>query len=208
MRSGVTSLVGKYSAGKTLVVQRSLLVAAFIAGGVVLANSYSAAWEVVTHEAISRDAVAVSTTDLAVKDSLGLQSGIQSTLGDGATQLTIQEWVARGSRREDDLPRLLNHFHHPLRPWNQAGLSDIFSGTSSVIWAQTQNQSFFTGSWSWQETRNRFHLALTSEKKEDQESFLAQTFRGLGHQIHLIQDAASVPHARNESHVTGFSLEA
>ncbi len=67
--------------------------------------------------------------------------------------------------------RFLNHFHHPLRPWNQAGLSDIFSRTSSVIWAQTPNQSFITDSWSWQETRKKFHLAFTSEKKEDRDGF-------------------------------------
>ncbi len=112
-----------------------------------------------------------------------------------------------GSRREDDFGflslRFLNHFHQPVRsPWTQAGLSDFFSGSSAAIWAQTLNQSLLngTGSWSWQETRERFYRGLTSSNKVDRESLLAQTFRGLGHQIHLIQDASSVPHARNEAH--------
>ena len=170
-------------------------------------------WEVETHEAISREAAIDSSLDSSLKGSLELPRGLQTPLPDGAAQLTIEVWIAFGSRREDDFTirpfgRFLHHLHQPLRPWAQAGLSDILSGTSSLIWAQTRDQQALgTGSWSWQETRDRFHLALKSEKKEDRDKFLAQTFRGLGHQIHLIQDAASVPHARNESHATGFSIE-
>jgi hypothetical protein len=41
----------------------------------------------------------------------------------------------------------------------------------------------------------------------DRDKFLAQTFRGLGHQIHLIQDAAAVPHARNEAHPIPPNIE-
>jgi len=170
----------------------------------------SAAWEIQTHRVISQEAVESSSANQVLRLSLGIEQGIRAVL-DGRE---IREWVAIGSEREDDFTifpfgRFLHHFHHPLRLWDRAGLSNVFSGTSSAIWAQTREQSALgTGSWSWQETRDRFHLALTSEKNGDRDKFLAQTFRGLGHQVHLIQDAVSVPHARNEAHPPPhFNLE-
>jgi len=177
------------------------------------------AWEVPTHVAISAEATRASSVNQILRESLGFNEGLDTTLRDGTEIREVQLWIEEGSRREDDFgflalsSRFLNHFHHPLRsPWSQAGLSDgLFTGRSSGIWAQTQNQTTSTGSWSWQETRERFHRALTSPNKADRESFLAQTFRGLGHQIHLIQDASSVPHTRNEAHpplpLAGFNLE-
>jgi len=163
-------------------------------------------WEIGTHEALSVGAAQGSAIDRVARESLGLDKGILSILSDNDSSLSIRGWIERGSNREDDFGffslRFSNHFHHPLRsPWSLAGLNDIFSGFSSGIWAQTLNQSSFTGSWSWQETRERFYRGLTSPNKADRESFLAQTFRGLGHQIHLIQDASSVRHARNKSHL-------
>ncbi|MFQ5915649.1 MAG: hypothetical protein ACE5JS_20960 [Nitrospinota bacterium] len=178
-------------------------------------------YEIETHRAISEEALRVSSVDRRLREDLSVGEGIVSRLRDIeridsvliTIEKTITERVQEGSAREDDftaLPfgRFENHFHHPLRPLDEAGLSDVSSGVSSTIWAQTRNQlAGDTGSWSWQETRDRFHRALTSQRKKDRDMFLAQTFRGVGHQIHLIQDAASVPHARNESHVAGFSLE-
>ncbi len=178
-----------------------------------LSRGAAVAWEIVTHEAISLEAAKASAADRLIRSSLGLENGIKTSLRDGSAEKSVELWVAEGSRREDDFTifpfgRFLNHFHHPLRPWDQAGLSDILSGMSSAVWAQMRNQQATgTGSWSWQETRDRYYQALTSQSKVDRDRFLAQTFRGLGHQIHLIQDAASVPHARNEAHSSGFSIE-
>ena len=151
--------------------------------------------------------------DSVVTEQLGMKAGLKTQLQDGKVVKRIEDWVREGSAREDDYTtfpsgRFRNHFHHPLRSWGNAGLSDTFTGQSSVVWAQTRGQpAAMTGSWSWQETRDRFALALTTALQKDRDRWLAQTFRGLGHQAHLIQDAASVPHAPNESHVTGFSLE-
>jgi hypothetical protein len=167
-------------------------------------------FEVRTHRAITQEAVESSSVDHFLRDHLGIDEGIRSPLGG----IEIRDWVSIGSEREDDFTiipagRFLNHFHHPLRAWNGAGLTDLVPlQTSAVVWAQLRNQpAVGTGSWSWQETRDRFRLAMTSIQKEDRNRMLADTFRGLGHQIHLSQDAASVPHARNESHATGFSFE-
>jgi len=172
------------------------------------------AWEVLTHEEISSRAVDVSSVDRVTREALGLTKGVDDTLlEDGGEQFSIRNWIRQGANREDDFgflalcSRFLNHFHQPLRsPWSQAGLNDLFSGQSSGIWAQSPNQSTLsgTGSWSWQETRDRFYRGLTSPNKADREGYLAQTFRGLGHQIHLIQDASSVPHTRNEAHPPSF----
>ncbi len=173
--------------------------------------SPSFSWEVRTHIPITAQATQSSILDRVIRESLGFNAGQTAVFKDGNDQLQARQWIEAGSDREDDFGffslRFANHFHQPLRsPWSQAGLNDVFSGQSSGIWAQTLNQSTFSGSgsWSWQETRDRFYRGLTSSNKTDRESFLAQTFRGLGHQMHLIQDASSVPHTRNEAHPASF----
>jgi hypothetical protein len=176
------------------------------------------AWEVDTHRALSENALSGSQVNEALSDSLGVGQGRDSLLRDGSTTMTITRWLGEGSAREDDsyylnsqynpYGRFLNHFHHPLRKWDAAGLNDIATGQSSVLWAQADPQNHRgTGNWSWEEVRRQFGLALTSAKKADRDAALARTFRGLGQQLHLLQDTASVPHARNEAHSTGDNIE-
>jgi len=193
---------------RTIISSRpSIIIAALVwlSGG--FASEPALGWEVLTHRVISQEAINASNINQVLRESLGLENGLSSPLRDDDSERSIEQWIGEGSRREDDFPRFLNHFHHPLRSWGQAGLNDFFSGESSAVWAQTVNQSALSDSWSWQETRNRYYLALTSQTKEDRDRYLAQTFRGLGHQIHLIQDVASVPHARNKAHLIGFNIE-
>lgn len=120
------------------------------------------------------------------------------------------KWIRDGAYFEDAgnwwnaimaSARSNNHFHNPLKPWVEAGLSDVQTGESSVLWAQDSNQqNFLVGDWSWLKIKNYFYLALISLTDMDRQTNLAKTFRGLGHQMHLVQDTGQPDHVRNDAH--------
>ncbi len=127
----------------------------------------------------------------------------------------LKIWIQEGASLEDKSSpffpltgstRSLNHFHNPLKPWHEAGLDDWFiahyTGESSVLWAQDgeKQQTIVEGDWSWQKTREYFYAALTSMNETDRQAHFAKTFRGLGHQMHLLQDSAVPDHVRNDAH--------
>jgi hypothetical protein len=114
--------------------------------------------------------------------------------------LTGEEWLEYGSEREDSFLRFLNHFHNPLEPWIYAGLSGL-GGSSSILWGQDETQS-----WSWQKVRSFLLEALTAEGQTTREQAFAKAFEGLGHLVHLVQDTASPPHARNDPHLA-YTIE-
>ncbi len=104
-----------------------------------------------------------------------------------------------------------------MKPWSQAGLNDIWTGESSLLWAQdgAYQQNFPDGDWSWQKIREYYYIALTGKDfsglgaapdKTKREEYFAQTFKGLGHQMHLIQDAAQPDHVRNDAHIESEEL--
>jgi hypothetical protein len=107
----------------------------------------------------------------------------------------LTEWIAEGGRREDDFLRFLNHFHNSLADWSSAGLLGSV-GQSSILWGQNTTLS----GWSWQDVRNTYLDALTRPNRSDRETSLAKAFEGLGRQVHLVQDAASPAHTRNDPH--------
>jgi hypothetical protein len=72
-------------------------------------------------------------------------------------------------------------------------------GQSSILWGQNQSQSFPSSSW--QDVRRAYFEALTKPSRSDRDPSLGKTFEGLGHQVHLVQDAASPGHTRNDAHV-------
>jgi hypothetical protein len=138
----------------------------------------------------------------------------------------VIEWLGEGGVLEDQPSSLLdlyfnharnnNHFHDPLETnWGLAGINDAlllpdpplfntlswrwFNGQSLVLWAQNPNQQL-GGSWSWQDARNYFYSALTSANKTQREEFFAKTFRAVGQQMHLVQDASVPEHVRNDIH--------
>ena len=155
-------------------------------------------------------------------NNIGIENGLQEYFDWGYFRKPVREWILDGSRLEDagffwqmilGTGRSFNHFHKPiLTPWDTAGLNDIYTGQSSLRWAQNKEnnqQNFREGDWSWQKVREYFYIALTGkdftglvvapDKAKRDENF-ARTFRGLGHQMHLIQDAAQPDHARNDAH--------
>jgi len=174
---------------------RSLLVIAPAVSIVSLLATAAQGYEVVTHEEVTELAAVRSSLDGVLRDSLGLGSGIDTIVKDQP----LTGWLKQGASREDGQTRFFNHFHNPLAAdWSQAGLGPGV-GQSAILWGQNAGQGF--PSWSWQDVRQAYFDALTKGARADRDSSLARTFEGLGRQIHLVQDAASPAHARNDPHV-------
>src|SRR3970282_166068 len=85
-------------------------------GPIMLVPTVSLAYELETHDAMSQAALRASTADSILQNDL--EAGGIGREVDGRTLL---DWIGIGSRREDDLPRFLNHFHNPVRTWDAAG---------------------------------------------------------------------------------------
>jgi hypothetical protein len=152
------------------------------------------AYEIETHEQISNTAAAKTEADSVLKDNLEVSEGLTKVIGG----LALSGWLTEGSKREDNLLRLLNHFHNPLAPdLAQAGLLGSV-GQSSVLWGQNSSQGF--PGWSWKDVRQRYFDALTKTQRMERDVGLSRTFEGLGRQIHLVQDAGSPAHVRNDPH--------
>ena len=171
----------------------SYVMLAMLVSPVLYEPSYG--YEIQTHDLISGIAGEQSKAGGALQDSFDLSSGLDSLI-EGQS---LARWLRQGALREDSHLRFLNHFHNPLADgWTQAGLLGSV-GQSAVLWAQNPEQGF--PGWSWRDVRELYFDAMTKATRTDRDGALAGTFEGLGHQIHLVQDAASPAHARNDPHV-------
>ena len=180
------------------------------------------AWDnQVTHRDLSEYAAENSVIGKNKGDYLknfGFNNALDDSLTWGGNTQKIRNWIRDGADFEDagnygDMAtgrgRSYNHFHNPLKqyPWTDAGLDDWIAlppfhttGESSIIWAQdsvTQSASV-GGDWSWQNVRALYYYALTAQTETDRQMYFANTFDGLGHQMHLIQDASQPDHVRND----------
>src|SRR2546425_2061894 len=170
----------------------------------------AAAFETSTHAAINQGAARASTLDGVLKDELGFLSGLITPLIDRRTPI---DWIGLGGLAEDhylgseilgSLTRSVNHFHQPLRSWNNAGF--LRTSEASVRWAQNPTQSP-GGRASWLDARAAFHRALTTANLGERQQAFADAFRILGQVMHLVADMASVPHTRDDSHLLGDGFE-
>lgn len=195
-------------------IKKFLLVIALLLSCVQISYSWN---EKVTHKDLSRIAAenAVLGLNANYLKNLGYQNALDEKFQWNGRSLKVKEWIQEGAEFEDKSSplfpvsgtgRSLNHFHNPLKPWAQAGLDDWFishyTGESSVLWAQdgSNQQTVVEGDWSWQKTRAYFYGALTSLHDSERQANFAKTFRGLGHQMHLLQDTAVPDHVRNDAH--------
>ena len=190
----------------------------FILFGLVF-NNIALSWDdKVTHKDLSTFAAENSVLSQAQGDyliTLGFNKGLDEPLTWNGISHNIRLWFQEGAQLEDKsstlfpilgTTRSLNHFHNPLKPWSQAGLDDWYighwTGESSLVWAQDGNaqQNIVEGDWSWQKTRSYYSTAVTSTTDSARQENFAKTFRGLGHQMHLLQDTAVPDHVRNDAH--------
>jgi hypothetical protein len=175
----------------------------------VLACSQAWAWNATrTHSDLSGWATIHSILSPTKGDylrNLGLSKNLKEEFSFDGNRRNVLEWVQHGSVMEDAGDPVTavyyNHFHNPLREWSKAGLSTgypFISGESSLLWAQDMTTK--KNDWSWPKVRDYYYLALTFSSATQREEHFAKTFKGLGHLIHLIQDAAQPAHVRDDPH--------
>lgn len=185
----------------------------------ILKSSFAYSLSVETHEylnvEIANRTLNNFSLDNYLKFNLGLSGGINAIFNDKSAL----KWLEAGGRYED-LPawylqylRSVNHFHNPSAlSISQAGFSGIWdthllSGTSAILWSQSATGTQSPGGfYSWNDARSYFYNALISTVPETRNTNYADTFRGLGQLMHLVQDMSVPEHSRNDGHY-GYAYE-
>jgi hypothetical protein len=121
---------------------------------------------------------------------------------------TVSGWIFDGGEKEDDgyypfWDRSARHFHNPLLAFNEAGLNRFLQHyQSSILWAQdgVEQAKMTEGDMSWQKVKEFYYHALISDTEEKRHLNFGLMFKGLGHQMHLVQDMGNPEHTRNDNH--------
>ena len=150
------------------------------------------AYDGVVHSKINEKAVReASQLDFMLKSNLDLSEGVNTLLSKKGKTNKIWQWIAYGGEAEDfnfgifglfpdatityASTRAFNHFHDPLKAWDEAGFDDPFKSlyiahyhrppVSSILWGLNPGQQDFsaneTGDWSWGKARELFYIYLT-----------------------------------------------
>jgi hypothetical protein len=185
-----------------------------------------------THQAINEKITGMTyngfSLDAFLKNNLGFKDGLIAKVNGQM----VSDWIKNGGKFEDEpaYTRSRNHFHDPLKPWDQAGLNSLlFTGESSALWIKTQEYRRSTdlgGDWSWKKARQFYYAALTGNSmalngfkveegwfssttisgktnmiEAERKRFFAWAFRAVGQTMHLVEDASVPSHTRNDVHV-------
>ncbi len=185
----------------------------------LLPFSYSHAYDQrTTHRLMTEASFAKSNIATFLKQSLGMAD---------TSKINGQEiikWVSDGSESEESPScRATNHFHNPLRSWNESGLSDVplwlnlecsswNPWYSNVTWgtgylSPDGSQITRPNQWmGWSDARDYYHWALTSVSNQEMESYFAKAFQALGQVSHLNHDVSVPAHVRNDfkSHYVSY----
>jgi hypothetical protein len=170
---------------------------------------------IANNEIITINGTLSFSLDDYLKNNLGFISGTLTTFEKDGDSYSVYDWLGEGGEREDDPAithkRAWNHYHDPLRWWEEAG---YFTAQSPITWAQDIYQEYRFWSdkknYSWQNVRGYYHIALTGRNfigwviagnKTKRDEYFADTFRGVGQLMHLIQDASVPSHGRNDGHL-------
>lgn len=139
----------------------------------------------------------------------------------------LRDFLVDGARREDDVPRWMNHFYDPV---NERGLTydasidpvSVGNWESSKEWAndqESQNGAMYKVPTTIASILNAIQkkkLSLVSDETDFtwQEAIRAyangeneKAMFSLGHVLHLIQDASVPDHTRNDPHADGSPYE-
>lgn len=160
------------------------IIAFFLLCLVTLICEHAMAWnDDFTHPKITATAIIASDVSKYLIDNLNLKNGVHSSFGDRSAF----DWLQTGAELEDDPAcRASNHFHDPLKPWSQAGLTDTWwpvdiwcylggqfppdQISSSLTWAtgflsadpaSTDLWVVDFNEWDWDSAREYFHIYLT-----------------------------------------------
>ena len=176
-------------------------------------SNFCYALNVETHkdinEYIARNALDGFSLGTYLKNNLGIENGITTSFKSSNDSLEVWQWFRAGGEYEDAPPwtlpylRSKNHFHNPINEQGFSGIWDteFLSGMSAINWVlSSPNTQSPGGYYSWADVRSYYLKALTLGTKTDRDTNFAQTFRGLGQLMHLVQDMSVPEHTRNDGH--------
>lgn len=173
----------------------------------------ASAFEQATHKAINEYVAQRILNGFSLDQYLTIQLGFQNGVGEKflfQESKEVWKWIGEGGETEDATwLRSCNHFHDPISNEGYDGIlfGILCNGDSSIIWSQkakdTQDPA---GHYSWFDARDYFYKAFTSPAKTDRDKYFAETFRGVGQLMHLVQDISVPAHVRNQAHI-GYHYE-
>ncbi len=150
------------------------------------------------NEYIAQNTLNSFSLDNYLKTQLGMTNGY-NTFFDNKE---IFKWLRDGGASEDVFIRFLNHFHNPLTDKRLDLWIWGMTVKSAVDWAQmTAGTQGVTGNYSWNDVRVYYFWALASDSRNMREHYFAETFRGLGQVMHLVEDMSSPAHTRYDQHL-------
>ena len=101
--------------------------------------NWALAYNIATHFEISNQSITIIRSSLNnyLKSNLGLSLTSSFVEANTGQRKSAQDWISIGSKFEDgesllEIIRTRQHFHNPI---SNSGLSDTFSGVSTVNWA-------------------------------------------------------------------------
>ena len=175
-----------------------------------------------------------SKTDEILRQQIGLVEGIDTELVKNNISKTIKEWLSFGGEAEDYgyafkkdpvTSRSYNHFHDPLKDWEDAGLDNelleniyfinyLKYPVSAILWGLNPSEQDFMmnliGDWSWGKAKESYFIYLTgknfegesvADTEDERNAYLADSFTALGQIMHLLQDMSVPLHTRNDAHI-------
>lgn len=182
--------------------------------------------DVETHPKITNIAVDKSILKTYLPQELGPEflKGYESIINGKS----VMEWIRDGSKLEDSPNcRASNHFHNPLRSWDQSYMTDQplwldyecsawKPWYSNVTWATGYLSPSPTGPKTsfdthpdltpinWDKARDYYYNAFTATLKGSRETYFTLTFKAVGQVMHLLEDVSVPAHVRNDftSHLT------
>lgn len=173
------------------------------------------ALEVETHRSINEHVAKNIFNGFSLNDFLKEQLGMLKGYDEKMVNKEVLEWLADGGEYEDKplecapFWRSRHHFHNPVDNSGFSGIWDtgILSGVSSRDWALYPTEMQSCGYYSWNNARVYYLWALAADSKDMRERYFAETFRGLGQLVHLIQDMSVPEHVRNDGHYFAYDYE-
>ncbi len=173
-------------------------------------RAYEAPTHRVINEYLAKNEVNGFSLNSHLTDELGFPAGIEDEFeaewGTAKWEETrkVWNWIEKGGEWEDSPPKCLpflrafNHFHDPL---TDRGFALFLEWDSARDWFDLPERSQDRGSYSWHDVRNHFRNALTMSDKSMRDDAFADTFRGLGQLMHLVEDMSVPSHTRYDAHI-------
>ena len=128
-----------------------------------------------------------------------------SALSDSIFGVLALEGTTTWARGGSWLRAIAGVFTSPFRPlaggvgnFDLRGRSAIDRALNTTGFSGPASDEYPSNLFSLPDAERYLYLALTSQRRDDRENYLALHFVAVGHVLHLLQDMASVAHVRND----------